>query len=278
MLLSVLTPSYNYAHFLPDCLDSVANLGSSEVEHVIVDDGSSDQSMSLLSTPSPHVVVESQANRGLAATLNRCLELASGEWVGWLNADDFYLPWVLDALRRAPADVDVIYGDSIFVDEERKFLRLAAQHSFSLGVLKKYGPFIPPPGLFVRRSAMSGIRWDERTIKLMDWDLYLKLAERGARFVYAREPLGAFRRHGAQQSNAVTPPAETYAIRAAHDLPLDARRIRVGRSVGGIHHGVLKLFEGSAMRERKAQRLVGVDAGWWAEGNRSSLDALRSKP
>src|SRR5690242_7659236 len=98
---SILTPSYNYDRYLGDALESVARQDGVEVEHVVVDDGSTDSSVEILRAWQHPLRVEVQPNRGLARTLNRALELATGDVVGWLNADDFYLPGALAAAAAA---------------------------------------------------------------------------------------------------------------------------------------------------------------------------------
>jgi glycosyltransferase involved in cell wall biosynthesis len=93
--LSVLTPSFNYAWSIEDAMHSVAQSAEHlptgwEVEHVVVDDGSGDQSRQLLERWESAITLELQhENRGRSHALNRCLELATGEWLGWLNADAF---------------------------------------------------------------------------------------------------------------------------------------------------------------------------------------------
>src|SRR3954447_11195594 len=113
-ILSVLTPSYNYDRYMADALASVGEQGRhDEVEHVVVDDGSSDGSVELLRTSSYPIRWSTKVNGGLSDTLNSCLSLASGEWAGWLNADDYYLPGALDAVLNAIAmneGADFIFG------------------------------------------------------------------------------------------------------------------------------------------------------------------------
>ena len=263
-VLSVLTASYNYASFLPDALHSVRALGD-HVQHVVIDDGSTDGSQDVLENWSG-IDYHSFENGGLAVTLNRALRLADGEWIGWLNADDFYLPSVMAALSSCPSSVDVLFGDAVYVDADGRLIRLAARHRFSLSTLRRYGPFISPPAFFVRRSSLPSRGWDEDTIKLMDWDLYLALAHKGARFHYVPIPLGAYRIHGDQQSNAPTPRAETEAVRTRFGLDYSPARRRAERSIGGLQHKVLKLADGGYTREWRARPSVGTDMRWWRSG------------
>ncbi len=267
MRLSVLTPSYNYDRYLRDCLSSVAGQGN-DVEHVVVDDESTDGSWDTLGAWSGRLVLSQHANRGLAATLNEALDRATGEWIGWLNADDFYLPWTRECLETVAArnpDAALIFGDSVFVDEHSRFTRLAPEHSHSDAILRQYGPYIAPPAMFVRRSVLEGFRFDTETIKLMDWDLYLAVRGRGGRFCYIPRTLGAFRRHSEQQSNRITPRAETERIRRRYDLPLGERQERWALRQGKVRHAFGKLTQGSYWRQRRASEWLGEDLRWWQD-------------
>lgn len=267
--LSVLTPSYNYDRFLMDNLESV-RAQEPLLEHVVVDDGSTDASPQILAANgAPHLVYRAQANAGLSATLNACLDLCGGEWIGWLNADDFYLPWtsaVVSEFTRGP--YDVIYGDSVFVDDNARVTRLSPQHKFSHRVLRGYGPFIAPPALFVRRSALGDFRFDCSLIKLMDWDLYLHLFAAGARFKYLPITLGAFRRHRQQQSNRVTPEAETARVRTRYGLP-EKRSVtaRCYYRYGELEHAIHKTVNGGYRRQAATSKVRGLDLRWWLPGS-----------
>ena len=155
--LSILTPSYNYARWLPDALASVAHQGEPDVEHVVVDDGSTDDSPEVLKEWPGSLIVREKPNAGLSDTLNVAIEEASGEWLGWLNADDFYLPHALSTIRHAIKnypDAEMFWGDSIYVDSEGRFLRLVAQHPTNRRVLRLMGGHIAPCATFVRKAAV----------------------------------------------------------------------------------------------------------------------------
>jgi Glycosyl transferase family 2 len=126
--------------------------------------------------------------------LNKAFQRATGRWIAWLNADEFYLPLGLARLlcRGEATAADVVYGDSVFVDEGGRLGRLAAQHGFRPRTLRLYGCYIASSSVLFRRSALPPEPWDV-TLKLrMDWDLYLRLASRGAKFEKIGDPIGAF--------------------------------------------------------------------------------------
>src|SRR5262249_6710278 len=140
--VSVLTPSLNYARFIEDALISVRDQrnGDLTVEHIIQDGLSSDGTVDVI-TSFRGVTWSSEADRGQSDALNKALEKASGRWIAWLNADEFYLPQGIAHLVRVAerARAGVAYGDCLFVDGDGRLLRLKAQHRFNARLLREYG-------------------------------------------------------------------------------------------------------------------------------------------
>jgi len=101
--VSVVIPAYNAARTLPTTLDSVLNQGSAVCEVLVVDDGSQDDSAALLTQRFPTVRVIRQDNAGVAAARSRGVELARGDWIAFLDADDLWLPGKLNAQLEALA-------------------------------------------------------------------------------------------------------------------------------------------------------------------------------
>jgi glycosyltransferase involved in cell wall biosynthesis len=276
-MLSVLTPSFQYGRFLGDALASVLEQNGLEVEHIVQDGGSTDGTLEVLRSAPSRVRWVSEPDGGQSDALNRALARASGEWVAWLNADEFYLPGglhrLLDAARATGADV--VYGDCVFVDEYGRVLRLLPQHPFSRRILEQFGPFIASCATIFRREVLGEAPWDPTVERIMDWDLYLRLAAAGARFHWVPYPVGAFRVHA---SRITARPAEEFedsyrGVAARWHL----RRTRASLEVGRVLHGLAKLLAGSYARQFRARRLRGRDLRWFrsAEGRRTAVALLR---
>lgn len=258
--LSVLTPTLNYGVFISDALASVARQGLDDLQHVVQDGGSSDDTANVLAKTT--VDWESRPDGSQSEGLNRALARARGDWIGWLNADEFYLPQGLQTLLVAAGDADVVFGDAVFVDELGRFLRLLPQHRFSSRVLRVYGPFISSCAMIIRRETLAEERWDPQLRRVMDWDLYLRLARSRARFKYVPFPIAAFRVHDAQVTAG--PKANFRSdyelLTARHHVPFG----RASRAVGRCLHGALKIRSGAYGRQIRARRFRGRDLRWFA--------------
>jgi glycosyltransferase involved in cell wall biosynthesis len=260
--LSVLTPSYGYGRFIEDALVSTQRQENLRIEHVVQDGGSRDETIQILDK-FPGVIWSSEPDRGQAEALNRAYEHSSSDWIGWLNADEFYLPVGLEealALARETG-ADVVFADCAFVDEGGHFIRLLPQHRFSGFLLRWYGPFIASCSTIFRRAALGNHPFDESIHRVLDWDLYLRLWHQGARFAYLPQPLGAFRVH---PDRITAQPSRDFAeshlrLRLRHALPWNPLARRLGRGV----HGFKKLVAGSYLRQAKAARFRGMDFRWF---------------
>jgi glycosyltransferase involved in cell wall biosynthesis len=204
-LLSIVTPCLNSGATVLQALESVRAQGlGEEVEHVVVDGGSTDGTLDVLAT-APGVIWSSEPDRGLSDAMNKGVARARGEFVGWLNADDYYLPGALRRVRDALEerhDARWLTGPCLIVDAEGREIRRAVtrykrfflrHHSLASLLVQNY---VAAPATFVRRDAIvEAGGFDERFRYSMDYDLWLKLARRAAPVV-VDEPLAAFRMAG----------------------------------------------------------------------------------
>jgi glycosyltransferase involved in cell wall biosynthesis len=274
--VTVLTPSYGYGRFIVDALKSVRLQQRLEIEHVVQDGGSTDDTIEILQGFGGHGLVwSSERDRGQSDALNRAFAHAQGDAIAWLNADEFYLPGALERLAQTLiiAEADVVFGDCVFVDSEGRLLRLLPGHRFSRLVLRNYGPFIASCSTLFRRSVLGETPWDPGIDRVLDWDLYLRLANQGARFVYLPYPVGAFRVH---------PARITATPRERHAAHHEAVRKRYGlnggagsRVLGRALHAGLKAVSGSYRRQLGAEGLRGTDIRWFAgPGGKEGISLL----
>ena len=124
-LISVITVTYNAAKELPATLESLAAQTFSDFEHLIIDGASSDDTLAIARKMSPKARIVSEPDKGLYDAMNKGLRTAKGDYILFLNAGDaFHAPDSLQAYADAAGpDVDIIYGDTIVVDNQRRVLR-----------------------------------------------------------------------------------------------------------------------------------------------------------
>lgn len=130
MLISVVTPNYNSAELLERCVLSVVNQGIENLEHIIVDDGSTDNSRATLDClvkRYSHLKVIYQNNLGAGVARNSAIECASGRFISFLDSDDYWLEGKLDKQIRfmLEFDVEFSFGDYFIeskTEEKREFI------------------------------------------------------------------------------------------------------------------------------------------------------------
>jgi glycosyltransferase involved in cell wall biosynthesis len=199
--ITIVTPAYNAAATIEQTLASVrAQDYAGELEHLVIDGASTDGTVALLAQAGVRYV--SEPDRGLAHAMNKGFELARGEIVGELNADDVYAPGALAAVGKAFAAnprAEWVTGRCTIIDGDGREIRRAVTayknallRRYSLGLYLTHN-FVSAPATFFRRDALLQLGgFDERYRISVDYDLQLKLARRGDPVVL-RRTLSSFR-------------------------------------------------------------------------------------
>ena len=120
--ISIITPSFNQGSFIETTILSVLEQGYPNFEHIIVDGGSTDDTLAMLARY-PHLTVISEPDQGQAEAVNKGLRRASGEIIGWLNSDDTYYPGALAGAAETIDPAKGIYvamGRCAYIDEAGK--------------------------------------------------------------------------------------------------------------------------------------------------------------
>ncbi|HZB22258.1 MAG TPA: glycosyltransferase family 2 protein [Gaiellaceae bacterium] len=159
-LVSVVVPSYNQGRFLDEALRSVLEQDYEPLEVIVVDGGSSDESVDVIRRHADRVAWwTSEADRGQADALNKGLGRARGEILGWLASDDALLP---GAVARVVAELErtdalLVYGEALFVDEEGREIHALAPRPFDVdAMVRACANHVVQPGSLFRRRA-----WEE---------------------------------------------------------------------------------------------------------------------
>jgi len=155
--ISVVTVCFNSEKTITDTIKSVESQTYPDVEHIIIDGFSSDNTMEIVKA-APHISTYiSEADNGIYDAMNKGINLATGDVIGTLNSDDFYLDKnvlskVADVFKSQP-DIDAIYADLVYVEQDNtdKVVRFWKSHDFYLGMFRN--GWVPAhPTFFVRKE------------------------------------------------------------------------------------------------------------------------------
>jgi glycosyltransferase involved in cell wall biosynthesis len=178
-LVSILTPSYNQARWLKDNLASVDRQSYQNIQHVVMDGGSTDGTVEILkASERPGLIWRSEPDAGQSSAINKSFGESRGDIVGWLNSDDAYfrsdaVEQAVTLFERWPA-VAVVYGHAVLSDAAGRILQTmwVPPHDYRLLQLHDY---IVQPAAFIRRTALGDRMVDESFDYMMDYELWLRL-------------------------------------------------------------------------------------------------------
>jgi glycosyltransferase involved in cell wall biosynthesis len=196
MKFSIITPSFNQGRFIVDCIESVLSQTGVEYEHIVTDAGSTDETLDVLKHY-PHIRWTSEPDAGMSDGINKGFLQATGDWVMWLNCDDYLLPGALAkvaAFIRQHQEANIVHGDCIYVKEDKTPIRRKYDTTIDEWDLLFVGCCIPSTSTFYCREIIeAGHLLDVGYRNCMDWEYYLRLMRLGYRYRYLSEALAGFR-------------------------------------------------------------------------------------
>ncbi|MBD3308401.1 glycosyltransferase [candidate division KSB3 bacterium] len=207
-VVSIVTPSFNHARFLERTMQSVLGQEYPQVEYIVQDGNSTDETRDILKTYQPQLThLESCPDTGQANAINRGFRHATGEIMAWLNSDDVLLPGavctVVEFFLTHP-QVDVVYGHRVIINEADQEIGRWVLPPHDANVLL-WADYIPQETLFWRRRIWekAGGYVDESYQFALDWELLLRFRGAGATFARLPHFLAAFRVHPQQKTSAI---------------------------------------------------------------------------
>jgi glycosyltransferase involved in cell wall biosynthesis len=182
-LISIITPSYNQAAFLEKTMRSVLEQDYPAIEYMVVDGGSTDSSVEIIKNYAPQLKWwVSEKDSGQAEAINKGFARASGEFVAWLNSDDYLMPGAISAavkVLQGNPNASFVYGNVRVVAPDQTILNTLTYEDFQLKDLMSFH-IIGQPAVFMRRSALEKTGFlDLNYHFLLDHQLWIRLASVG---------------------------------------------------------------------------------------------------
>lgn len=183
---SVITVSYNQGEFIRDNIESVLKQNYQNFEHIVVDGGSTDNTVEVLKSY-PHLKWTSEPDRGQTHALNKGFSRASGDIIAWLNSDDWYPENIFSGIAAALENAPLVMGACQLTDRNGKFTEYVPNIGRNWFDILKYWIFFSSPSqpsIFFRRDILEEVKrpdgtyLDEELDYCMDYEFWLRVAQK----------------------------------------------------------------------------------------------------
>lgn len=251
-LVSIVTPSYNQGQFIEDTILSVKNQDYPNIEHIIVDGGSTDNTLEILKKYEGTYNMRwvSEPDEGQADAINKGFMQSRGQILAWLNADDTYL---FSAVSTAVAylikhlEADLVYGNIYIIDEQGNELKICRTVPYDIHMHLAGVFIVPQQAAFWRREAFfrAGMLNPKLQFSL-DGELWLKMAKMGMELHFIDKILANFRMHPASKTVS--------KARLAKEESRQVKEVILGRRLTWYDVTIKYWY----FRVRKRQQLIGM--------------------
>ena len=217
--ITVVTPSYQHGHFLEETIRSVLLQGYPDLDYIVQDGGSSDDSVAILKRYEPWLAHWSSGpDGGQVRAINAGLARATGHWRGWLNSDDVYLPGALIAVGSMPEACSWVVGQTLYIDSASRPVGRFPLSYREATIVGSAGPewidalcarasvtALPQQSTFWTAEAqMEAGPLDETLEYTFDHEFWVRLASKGFSPTLVDEEFTLYRQHEAQKTRPWT--------------------------------------------------------------------------
>lgn len=202
-LVTIITPVYNRAKYIEEVILSVLNQDYPNIEYIILNDGSTDNSLEIIKKYKDRITYISHDNIGETLTVNKGFNMANGDIIGVINSDDpLYSNAVSEIVKLFlnQKDISIIYPDWNMIDENGEIIQEIVTYEYDFINMIRWHHCMPGPGTFFRKAILEVLKGRDENFKYVaDFDFWLRA---GLEFNFARIPkvLASFRVHNLSAS------------------------------------------------------------------------------
>lgn len=228
--ITVVTPSFNQGRFIEETIKSIISQeGDFTLEYIIMDGGSTDETVEVIKKyerllekgeypikcQGVRLIWKSEKDKGQAHAVNKGFTLATGDFLGWVNSDDTYMPGAVSkALEyfKKNKDVMMVYGEGYYVDERGNIIERYKTEPFNYQRLAEHC-FVCQPSAFLRRRVLDEVgSLDEGLHYCMDYEYWLRIGKSG-KVIHVPEYFANSRLHADTKTLSKTAEAYGEAIK-----------------------------------------------------------------
>jgi len=198
--VTIITPSFNHGEFLEKTIKSVIEQNYPNLEYLVFDGGSNDNSVNIIKKYEKHINYwESKKDKGQSHAINKGFNMASGKYVNWLNSDDVLLKdgilKLVDYLENNPTS-DVVYGNVIFINSKDDYLYELYEIPYSQKITLYALNYLPQPATLYKLSLIKTLGpLREDLHYCMDHELWLRLYKANSKFSHINDFIAGYRLH-----------------------------------------------------------------------------------
>lgn len=256
-LVSAIIPNYNYARYVGEAVESALSQTYSNIEVIVVDDGSTDNSLEVLAQYRDRIKIIRQENSGVSVARNRGVAESSGDYIAFLDADDVWLPEKIEKqVRRIQSEdsIGIVHVGVIDIDASGKELAthlngMEGEVASELMMFERAVILGGGSGVMIPRKVFDKVSgFDEALSTSADWDLYFRIScDFSVGFI--GEPLLKYRLHGSNMHSNVSRMEREMLF--AYEKFFSRTSSEIGRNASKAYGSLYRMLSGSYFRSGK---------------------------